>query len=102
MGTPLLQATMGSGAADIAQLVADVRECLPDLYPPPTLEPEQARFRLFDIITSFLKNAGSLCPIVLILEDLYWADVPSLMLVPFLVIDVTDASLLGIVNQLDT
>jgi tetratricopeptide (TPR) repeat protein len=102
MGTPLLQATMGSGAADIAQLVADVRECLPDLYPPPTLEPEQARFRLFDSITSFLKNAGSLCPIVLILEDLHWADAPSLMLLQFLVRDVTHARLLVIGTYRDT
>ena len=50
-----LRADMGAGAADIAEVVSDVAERLPDLQPPPELEPEQARFRLFDSITTFLK-----------------------------------------------
>ncbi len=49
---------MGAGAADIAEIVPDIREKLPDLEPPPVLEPEQARFRLFDSIAGFLKNAS--------------------------------------------
>ncbi len=48
-----LQAEMGSGAADIAEIVSEVREKLPNLETPPALEPEQARFRLFDSITTF-------------------------------------------------
>ena len=42
------------GAVDIAEIVSDVRERLPGLGVPPPLEPEQAMFRLFDSITSFL------------------------------------------------
>ncbi len=48
-----LQSEMGPGAADIAELAPEVREKLTDLGPPPTLEPEQARFRLFNSITTF-------------------------------------------------
>ena len=54
-----LQAEMGSGAADIAEIVPELREKLPNLETPPALEPEQARFRLFDSITTFFKNAAS-------------------------------------------
>ena len=53
-----LSTEMGAGAADIAEVVSDVKTQLPGLQPAPQLEPEQARFRLFDAITAFLKNAG--------------------------------------------
>jgi tetratricopeptide (TPR) repeat protein len=79
-----LRSEMGAGAADIAEVVSDVRERLPDLKPPPQLEPEQARFRLFDSIATFLKSAGRRQPLVLLLEDLHWADRPSLLLLEFL------------------
>jgi predicted ATPase len=75
---------MGPGASDIAQIIPEVREKLPGLEPPPTLEPEQARFRLFDSITSFLRNAAQSQPLVLILDDLQWADTSSLLLLQFL------------------
>jgi serine/threonine protein kinase/tetratricopeptide (TPR) repeat protein len=87
----LLLSEMGPGAADIAEIVSEVRERLPGLPAPPKLEPEQARFRLFDSITSFLKNASQREPIVLVLDDLHWADRPSLLLLQFLARDV-DAS----------
>ena len=46
------------GAANIAEVVSEVRECLPGLPTPQTLDPEQARFRLHDSITTFLTNAS--------------------------------------------
>ena len=48
-----IRAAMGPGASDIAAIIPDLREKLPDLELPPDLEPEQARFRLFDSITTF-------------------------------------------------
>ncbi len=78
-----LRSQMGSGAADIAEIVSDVKERLPDLKPPPQLEPEQARFRLFDSIASFLKGASRKQPLVVVLDDLHWADKPSLALLQF-------------------
>ena len=79
-----LVSDMGPGAADIAQVVPEVRERLPGVPTPAPLEPEQARFRLFDSITTFLKNAAKDQPIVLVLDDLQWADKPSLLLLRFL------------------
>ena len=63
-----LRSEMGAGAADIAEVVSDVRERLPDLQPAPQLEPEQARFRLFDSIAAFLKTASQRQPLVLVLD----------------------------------
>jgi predicted ATPase len=73
-----LRHDMGAGAADIAQVVPTVRECLPDLPSPPPTEPEAARFRLFDSLAGFLRGAAARQPLLLILDDLHGADAPSL------------------------
>ena len=89
-----LMSEMGPGAADIAQVVSEVKERLPGLPVPPTLEPEQARFRLFDSITTFLKNASGQKPMVLVLDDLHWGDKPSLLLLQFLARELRGSRLL--------
>jgi predicted ATPase/DNA-binding CsgD family transcriptional regulator len=78
-----LRADLGSGAADIAQVVSEVRQRLPDLPELPRMEGEQARFRLFDGIATFLRNATTHQPLLLVLDDLHWADTPSLLLLQF-------------------
>jgi DNA-binding CsgD family transcriptional regulator len=89
-----LRSEMGLGAADIAEIVFEVRGKLPGLEPPPALEPEQARFRLFDSITTFLKNAAQSQPLMLVLDDLHWADKPSLLLLQFLARELEGSRLL--------
>ena len=96
-----LLSEMGTGAADIAQVVSEVRQCVPDLPPPPILEPEQARFRLFDSITTFLKNASREQPLVLVLDDLHGADKASLLLLQFLARELRGARLLIIGSYRD-
>ena len=88
---------MGSGAAYIADVVSDVNDRLPDLKPPPQLDsPEQARFRLFDSITAFLKSAARRKPLVLVLDDLHWAGHPSLLLLEFMARELTNARMMVI------
>ena len=90
-----MRAEMGAGTGEIAELVADVKERLPEVHPPRPLEsPEQARFRLFDSITTWLKNASQTQPLVLILDNLHWADKPSLLLLEFLGQELGDSRLL--------
>ncbi|MCH8061051.1 MAG: protein kinase [Chloroflexi bacterium] len=86
---------MGSGAADIAEIVSDVRERLPGLQPATKLDdPEQARFRLFDSITAFLKSASGSKPLVVILDNLHWADKPTLLLLEFLAPELANSRLM--------
>jgi DNA-binding CsgD family transcriptional regulator len=80
----VLRRVMGAGAADIAQVVPAVRDRLPELPAPPPVEPEAARFRLFDSLASFLRAAAARRPLLLVLDDLHWADAPSLALLRFL------------------
>jgi class 3 adenylate cyclase/tetratricopeptide (TPR) repeat protein len=91
-----LMSEMGSAAAEIAQVVSDVRERLPGLPVSPSSDPEQARFRLFDGITQFLKNATKAQPMVLVLDDLHWADKSSLLLLQFLAREIRSSRLLVI------
>jgi len=90
-----LRSEMRAGAADIAEIVSDVKDVLPDLQPSPQLDsPEQARFRLFDSIAAFLRTASQRQPIMLVLDDLHWADTPSLMLLQFVARELSGSRLL--------
>jgi DNA-binding NarL/FixJ family response regulator len=99
----VLRREMGAGAADIAQVVPAVRERLPDLPTPPPLEPEAARFRLFDSLAGFLRAAAARRPLLLVLDDLHWADAPSLALLRFVGRELEDAGLLvvGLYRQVE-
>ena len=80
-----LRLEMGTGAGEIAEIVPEVREMLPGLEPSPGLDSlEHARLRLFDSITSFLERASLTRPLVFVLDNLHWADRPSLLLLEFL------------------
>jgi len=79
-----LRSELGEGASDVARLVSEVRHRLADLPPVPPLPPEQERHRLLDSVASFLVSAGVSRPIVIVLEDLHWADRPSLLLLQHL------------------
>jgi DNA-binding winged helix-turn-helix (wHTH) protein/tetratricopeptide (TPR) repeat protein len=89
-----LEPLLGARAAVIAQAIPEVREKLGGVEPPPELEPAQARFRLFDSLTSFLRNAARERPLVLVIDDLHRADRSSLLLLQFLVREVRDARIL--------
>ena len=80
----VLRAQLGAGAADVAQIVPELRERFSDLPAPHVLESDVARFRLFDAVAEFLRNASDGQPIVLVLDDLHAADTPSLLLLRFL------------------
>ena len=56
----------------------------------------QARFRLFRRITAFLKKEAKDQPLVLILDNLHWADKPSLLLLEFLAQELREARMLVI------
>lgn len=78
-----LYTEMGDGAADVARLVPEVGGRFLSLTPPGDSDPDQARFRLFDHVSRFLRAAAEAQPLVLVFDDLHWADRSSLMLLRF-------------------
>jgi class 3 adenylate cyclase len=84
------------GTADITQVRDELIQMIPGLANVRGLEPEQERFRFFDSVTTFLKNAAVEQPLVLFLDDLHWADGPSLRMLQFLARELSDSRLLVI------
>jgi len=79
-----LVSELGSGAAELAPILAELYELIPGLPRPIAPESEGARFRLFHATAEFLRRASEKRPLVLILDDLHAADTPSLLLLRFL------------------
>jgi eukaryotic-like serine/threonine-protein kinase len=84
---------LGAGAAEVAQLIPEVAEKL-DIEPAKGSDSEEARFRLFDSMTSLLLAAARDRPIVVVLDDLHWADEPSLLLLRFATRELASSGLL--------
>ncbi len=89
-----VRSDLGSGAADIAQVVSEVRERFPELPSLPRMEVEEARFRLFESVATFLRNAAARQPLLLVLDDLHWAETPSLKLLQVVADDLDRTRLL--------
>jgi tetratricopeptide (TPR) repeat protein len=68
-----LRKELGRGAADVARIVSEIRERLKIKLQPPS-DPEEARYRLLQAVTSFLSNAATVQPLLVVLEDLHDAD----------------------------
>jgi DNA-binding winged helix-turn-helix (wHTH) protein/tetratricopeptide (TPR) repeat protein len=92
---------LGPGAADVAELLPELREQLPELEPPAGSSPERARFRLFETVAAFLERESRAAPTLLVLDDLHWADKPSLLLLQFLARELAAARLLVVGSYRD-
>jgi predicted ATPase/DNA-binding SARP family transcriptional activator/class 3 adenylate cyclase len=79
-----LRSLVGGRAPELAQLLPELEDLYVDLPAPRTLDPDSARFRLFDSVTGFVRNAAREQTLVLVLDDLHAADEPSLLLLRFL------------------
>ena len=71
-----LREDVGAGAASVVRVLPEVSARLGEVQPPPGVPPEQERLRLFDAVAGFVgaiaaRSGGAL---LLILDDLHWAD----------------------------
>lgn len=87
-------------APELTARAAELAQCLADFWepesPPSALiafNPAVARFRLFDRLSILLKQLSQEQPVVLLLDDLHWADSPSLRLLHFLARELRDTRL---------
>jgi DNA-binding CsgD family transcriptional regulator/tetratricopeptide (TPR) repeat protein len=75
-----LRAELGPDAGEIGRLVPE----LVGRQVQPQPDGGGARLRLFDGVAAFLRRAASTSPLLLVVEDLHWADTGSLLLLRFL------------------
>ena len=90
-----LRPAVGAGAPYLVPLVPELGERFRDL-PALSTSPrsEHARFYLFDAVATLLRSAAQRTPLVLVLDDLQWADAPSLLLLQFLAHELRDVRIL--------
>ncbi|MGH7895595.1 MAG: ATP-binding protein, partial [Candidatus Binatia bacterium] len=74
VSTDELRADVGYGAPPLARLVPSLRERLGDVPEPVLLQADEERFRLLDAVSLLLAAAAERAPLVLVLDDLHWAD----------------------------
>ncbi len=83
--SPELGAHLGRGAAAAIEIVPGLAQHLgPRLPPLAALDGDQARFRLFMAVAHLWRRLAELQPLLLILDNLHWADPSSLRLLGFL------------------
>jgi predicted ATPase len=73
-----LREQIGAEAAVLATIFPEVELRLGELPASYPLPVEQARLRLFEAVTGFLAAIAAGSPVVLVLDDLHWADAASL------------------------
>lgn len=84
--------SLGPGAADLARLIPEIPiEDDPESIPG---DPETRRYMMLDAVDALIASASAAAPILLVLDDLHWADRPTLHLLKHLITSQRAASLL--------
>lgn len=92
---------VGAAAAQFAALDPDLAQRLGEPGLPPDAadatdeaDAAKARFRLFDAIAGFWRRAAARQPLLLVIDDLHRADVPSLRLLEFVMVEAAESRLM--------
>lgn len=92
------------GAAEVAGLLrgheaVELAGLMPELGSPPTSgDPEMTRGRLFGVLLMLLEQLAAEQPLMLVIEDLHWADRSACELLAFLVRNLRQAAVLLMVT----
>lgn len=92
------------GAEEVAALLpgqaaSELAGLLPDFGDPPSAtDPETARARLFELLLALLEGLAGQQPVILLIEDIHWADRPTSDLLSFLARNLRDAAVLLLIT----
>ena len=93
---------LGENAPEIAKLMPELRVRYPDIPEPVSLPPEQERRYLLHGIAEFLERNARATPLLLVYEDLHWADESTLLLIRLLAQRVAQIPVLAVGTYRDT
>jgi class 3 adenylate cyclase/tetratricopeptide (TPR) repeat protein len=79
-----LREALGDAAPEIARIAPGLRRVFPDIAAPVDLPPELARRYLWNSVYEFTERAARAQPLLLVLEDLHWADESTILLAEYL------------------
>jgi serine/threonine protein kinase/tetratricopeptide (TPR) repeat protein len=84
MPAAMFREVLGDAAPEIARLTPELRRTFSDIGQSLDLPPEQQRRYLFNCVVEFIERCCRLKPLVVLLDDLHWADEPTLRLLEHL------------------
>ncbi len=90
----LLERYVAEAGGDLVRLLPDLARRVADLPPLAASDGETERYLLLQAITRFLRAAAEHNPVLLVLDDLHWADKPTLLLLTHLHRTLADAPVL--------
>ena len=93
LGPGQLAAMLGPSAAWLGQLMPELAEPARPAGPLPIADLGAARFQLNQAVAGLLRRLAEARPLLVVVDDLHWADVPSLWLLAFLAGELKDARL---------
>ena len=96
-----LGAALEAGEAELARLLPDLRNLDAPVATRPNADPDTERHRLHSAVVDLLTAAGARRPVLLVLEDVHWADAPTLLLLRHLVRAGVDARMLLVATYRD-
>src|SRR5205085_1846888 len=76
---------LGRHANELVRLVPDIAQLVPGLEPPLSADPETERYRLFEAVAAWLGAVSDPAGVVVVLDDLHWAEKPTLLLLRHLI-----------------
>jgi class 3 adenylate cyclase len=86
----------------LATVFPERREDANFTEPEPLDDPEAAQFRLFDAYVTFVRAMAKRSPLVVVLDDLHWADKPTLLLLQHLARELSHMRVLVVGTYRDT
>jgi class 3 adenylate cyclase/tetratricopeptide (TPR) repeat protein len=96
MPPEIVREDMGEDAAEVARLVPELRRRFPDIGEPLDLPPEQQRRYFFNAVGSFVTRAATRFPLLLVMDDVHWADEPTLLLIEHMAALMPELRILGV------
>jgi hypothetical protein len=75
---------LGNDAGELSRLLPQLQRQFPDIPPPLDLTPEQSRRVLFKALLELLRRVTGSSPVLLVVEDLQWADEGTFSLLNYL------------------
>ena len=83
LGPAAMRRSMGDNAAEISRLMPELKQQYDDIPAYPTLPPEQERRYLLHGMAEFVARGAARKPLVLVYEDLHWADESTCVLLSY-------------------
>ena len=98
-------ATAGSALRnpELVRFFPELRQVIPGLAEPPEREGDAStQFLLFDAYTQFMRSQSATTPWVIVLDDLHWADKPTLQLLQYAARELANMNVLIVGTYRDT